>query len=110
MPDRPAPVPPDLHQARIGLLSALAALVRYARTLDEGPGRDGVRHVIRAMTNTIVMIYPPTVADAAQTHALQTLEIQHPHAGRVEISGETMELWAAELCKWFLAHGEEQSA
>lgn len=114
MPDRCAP--PDLYQARLGLLSTVAALVRFARALDEtSVERDTVRHAIRELSNALIRIYPTNAVEHAQGHAIGTLELLGPvdrmtDDGRVEISGVTVELYAETLARYLFAYGEEQQS
>jgi hypothetical protein len=107
MPDTPTsdPVPGDLIQARLNLLGAIRDLVRYARTLPETSGkRDVVRQAIQETTNALKRMYPTAGAESAHAHALRTLKIRPPGEERTPISGETLELYAAELVKWFSAY------
>jgi len=105
----PAPTTEDLWQARTGLLSAVSALVRVARTFDPaGVERDAVRRAIGDCGNALIRIYPTAVVEAAQEHARRTLELLPSPDASVKLSGETVELYAAQLAKYFLAHGEEE--
>jgi hypothetical protein len=49
-------------------------------------------------------MYPTAGAESAHAHALRTLEIRPPGEERTPISGETLELYAAELVKWLGAY------
>jgi hypothetical protein len=105
----PDSVPTDLQQARIGLLGATAGLVRFAQSLPrDSVERNTVRQAIQEASSALKRIYP-AVAESAHAHALHTLEIRPPGEEPTPISGETLELYAAELCKFLLAYGEEDS-
>lgn len=98
--------PSDLHAARQHLILSMAALVRYARMLPEGLDRDSVRHAIREVANALIRIYPTPTVEAAQAHALHTLNLRPRADEPLEISGLSVELYAAELVTFFMAHGE----
>lgn len=108
MTDQPTPETPNpLFQARLFLLTATNGLVAYARTLLEGSvERDTVRHAIRETSNALVRIYPTAQVDAAQKHAIRTLELRPAEGQLLEISGVTVELYADELCKWFFVNAD----
>lgn len=112
MPDEmtptPAPVPGDLFQARIGLLSAVNGLVHFARSLPEGLARDTVRLAMHETCAAVIRVFPQATGEAAQAHARRMAEIPLPQEGEpVKISGPTGEEYADQLVRYLFAHGEE---
>jgi hypothetical protein len=107
-PPTSAPVPSDLQHARMGLIGGLAALVRVARALPEASAeRDTVQLAIGETTTALTRIFPHALATSAQEHAMRTLEIRPPGEEHTPMSGETLEMYAAELCKYLFAHAED---
>ena len=107
----PAPVPSDLQHARMGLIGGLAALVRVARALPEASAeRATCRLAIGEVITATTRIFPHALATAGQEHAMRTLEIRAPGEQMTPITGQTLEMYAAELCKYFFELGAEQGA
>jgi hypothetical protein len=106
MPHKP-PRSSDLSQARLHAILTTAALVRFARTLPEDSReRDIVRLAVSEVSNAMKRIYPPDTAEAAHQRALRTCEIAAPGSEPTRISGESVELYAGELAKSFMACSE----
>jgi len=88
-------LPDDLFAARLGLLSALGALVRHARTLAPGPARDAIHDAIRGVLDTIRRLYPPARVATASSVALDALDAR-PRA-LAALDGAALEAYAAAL-------------